>query len=319
LTGSWGIQIIPFVPSRRFAITAAGVAAVFLFSAASSAEGKSASAKKRTAASQSASSKATAHRSTKRARAAVGKDAVSLESAELEIPMEYGPFLPVEEYDFPRPPCVEQDTVGEARLHETTEEDTPEPENVAEVVEHPSATNALTRMARTLGSLLRPKSSETTIRPEDVDLSDLLSAGVQIPVEGVDASNLRDSFLNSRGSHRKHLAIDIGAPKGTPVLAAADGQIENLRRENRGGISLYQKDSSGRYLLYYCHLFRYKKGLRPGDKVAKGDVIGYVGRTGHVIGGAHLHFSITRLPEDDDNFKAGVAINPYLLFLAAVQ
>ena len=44
-------------------------------------------------------------------------------------------------------------------------------------------------------------------------------------------------------------------------------------------------------------------------------MIAYVGRTGHVIGGAHLHFSITRLPEDDDNFKAGIAINPYLLFL----
>jgi murein DD-endopeptidase MepM/ murein hydrolase activator NlpD len=221
-------------------------------------------------------------------------------------------------YDFPRPPCVDQDTVAEARLHETTEEDNPEPDNVADAVERPAA-NALTRMARTLGSLLRPKSSETTIRPEDVDLSDLLTAGVQIPVEGVDASNLRDSFLTSRGSHRQHLAIDIGAPKGTPVLAAADGQIEQLRRENRGGISLYQKDSSGRYLLYYCHLSRYKPGIRPGDKVAKGDLIGYVGRTGHVIGGAHLHFSITRLAEDDDNLHAGVAINPYLLFLAAVQ
>jgi murein DD-endopeptidase MepM/ murein hydrolase activator NlpD len=321
LTPSRAIQIIPFVRFRRVAVTAACVAAVFLFSFASPAEGKRASASsKRTIASKTAAAKSTAHRSTKKkARATAGKDAVPLESAELEIPMEYGPFLPVETYDFPRPPCVEQDTVVEVRLHETTEEDTPEPENVADALEHPSSANALTRMARTLGSLLRPKSSETTIRPEDVDLSDLLSAGVQIPVEGVDASNLRDSFLNSRGSHRKHLAIDIGAPKGTPVLAAADGQIEQLRRENRGGISLYQKDSSGRYLLYYCHLSRYKKGLRPGDKVAKGDLIGYVGQTGHVIGGAHLHFSITRMPEDDDNFKAGVAINPYLLFLAAVQ
>jgi murein DD-endopeptidase MepM/ murein hydrolase activator NlpD len=322
LTPSGAIQIIPFVPCRRLAVTAACVAAVFLFTFASPAEGKRAStSKKRTVASKTAATKSGANRSTarKKPRAAAGKDAVVLESVDLEIPMEYGPFLPTETYDFPRPPCVEQDTVVEARLHETTEEDTPEPENVADAVEREPPANALTRMARTLGSLLRPKSSETTIRPEDVDLSDLLTAGVQIPVEGVDASNLRDSFLNSRGSHRKHLAIDIGAPKGTPVLAAADGQIEQLRRENRGGISLYQKDSSGRYLLYYCHLSRYKHGIRPGDKVAKGDLIGYVGGTGHVIGGAHLHFSITRLPEDDDNLKAGVAINPYLLFLAAVQ
>ena len=70
---------------------------------------------------------------------------------------------------------------------------------------------------------------------------------MQIPVEGVDSSRLRDSFLNSRGRHRKHLAIDIGAPKGTPVVAAADGEIVILRRENRGGISLYQKDKSGKF------------------------------------------------------------------------
>ncbi len=146
-----------------------------------------------------------------------------------------------------------------------------------------------------------------------------MSAGVQIPVEGVDSSRLKDSFLNSRGKHRQHLAIDIGAPKGTPVLAAADGEIVQLRKEKRGGISLYQKDATGKYLLFYCHLTKYATGLQPGQKVARGDVIAYVGRTGHVIGGPHLHFSITRLPEDDDNFKAGVAINPYLLFLAAVQ
>ena len=139
-----------------------------------------------------------------------------------------------------------------------------------------------------------------------------------IPVEGVDSSRLRDSFLNSRGRHRKHLAIDIGAPKGTPVVAAADGEIVILRRENRGGISLYQKDKSGKFLLYYCHLSRYAKGLKPGDRVEKGQVIAQVGRTGHASG-PHLHFSITRLAEEDDNFKAGVAINPYLLFLATVQ
>ncbi|HTR03856.1 MAG TPA: M23 family metallopeptidase [Thermoanaerobaculia bacterium] len=226
----------------------------------------------------------------------------------------YGPFLPAELYDYPQPECREFDAVVEAHEHEI-EKDGPD-DDVAEAV--PPPVNPLTRVARTLGSLLRPKSAESTLRPEDVDLTDLLTAGVQIPVEGVDASRLKDSFLNSRGKHRQHLAIDIGAPKGTPVLAAADGEVVSLRHEKRGGISLYQKDATGRYLLFYCHLTRYAQGLKAGRKVAKGDVIAYVGRTGHVIGGPHLHFSITRLPEDDDNFKAGVAINPYLLFLAAV-
>jgi len=236
------------------------------------------------------------------------------------VPSEpYGPFLPLEAYDYPQPECSPFDAVVEVRAHETegkeaVDVDVAEDEGVGV----PAAPNPLTRAARKLGSWLRPKSAASTIRPEDVDLSDLLTEGVQIPVEGVDASRLKDSFLNSRGQHRKHLAIDIGAPKGTPVLAASDGEVITMRREKRGGISLYQKDSSGRYLLYYCHLTRYAAGMRENHKVHKGDVIAYVGRTGHVIGGAHLHFSITRLAEDDDNFKAGIAVNPYLLFLAAV-
>ena len=238
-----------------------------------------------------------------------------VERVAVETQAVFGPFLPVETYDYPRPPCPDHDTVMEAHLHGADEE-TPEI-NLDETLVPPPP-GPLTRVARTLGAMLQPKSSQSTLRPEDVDLSDLVMAGVQIPVEGVDATRLKDSFLSSRGQHRQHLAIDIGAPRGTPVLAAADGQITSLRREKRGGISLYQKDVSGRYLLFYCHLTRYAKGLRQGQKVAKGDVIAYVGRTGHVIGGPHLHFSITRLPEDDNNFKAGVAINPYLLFLAAV-
>ena len=242
------------------------------------------------------------------------RGAVVLEA--VAAPEYFGPFLPVEAFDYPQPPCTEFDLVAEAHVHDANEE-VPEPANVAESVPPEPPANALTRVARTLGSLLHPKSSQSTVRPEDVDLSDLLSAGVQIPVEGVDASRLKDSFLNSRGKYAQHLAIDIGAPKGTPVLAAADGEIVQLRREKRGGISLYQKDASGKYLLFYCHLTKYAAGVRPGNKVARGDTIAYVGRTGHVIGGPHLHFSITRLPEDD-NFKAGMAINPYLLFLAAV-
>jgi murein DD-endopeptidase MepM/ murein hydrolase activator NlpD len=246
------------------------------------------------------------------------RGAVVAERVAVVRPESYGPFLPLEEYRFPQLPCVEWDAIIEAHEHEADEE-APEPTDVAEAMPPAPPVSALTLVARSIGSFLRPKSAQSTLRPEDVDLSDLLSAGVMIPVEGVDSSRLKDSFLNSRGKHRQHLAIDIGAPKGTPVLAAADGEVVQLRREKRGGISLYQKDATGRYLLFYCHLTKYAQGLRPGQRVAKGDVIAYVGRTGHVIGGPHLHFSITRLPEDDDNFKAGVAINPYLLFLAAVQ
>ncbi len=346
---------LPDNPSVRKAsvIPAAFLAAVFVFStspdveaAGASSRTGSATARKPSSAPRAAVKKApptrengtsvskkstSVKRSTVRKKGAVRKRPVTAASRRstrpssreeslvsrvaVETPQWYGPFQPVETYDYPRPGCEPLDAVLEAHVHEADAE-TPELDDVAEAV--PSGVNALARVARTLGSLLRPKSSLTTLRPEDVDLSDLLSAGVQIPVEGVDPSRLRDSFLASRGRHAQHLAIDIGAPRGTPVLAAADGQIMQMRREKRGGISLYQKDPTGRYLLFYCHLSRYAKGLGAGDNVQKGEIVGYVGSTGRVIGGPHLHFSITRLPDGDDNFKAGVAINPYLLFLAAV-
>ena len=201
----------------------------------------------------------------------------------------------------------ENDSLAEAHLAEVVEE-----------AIRPETKSSLSRIASGLGSFFRPKSSASEVRPQDVDLETLLSQGFVIPVERVDTQMLRDSFLASRGSHAQHLAIDIGSPRGTAVLATTDGVVVRISRERRGGKTIYQKDSSGRYLLFYCHLSRYAKGLVPGQKVRKGEVIGYVGATGHVIGGAHLHFSITRLPEDGSNFRKGLAINPYLLFLAGV-
>ncbi len=260
-------------------IPAAVLAAGFLISLSSPAEGASAHhSKSATVASRGATashnkraSVPTARKKaapkSKKARKVIRQDAggaVVVERVALEVPEPYGPFLPVERFDFPQPPCTEYDAIIEAHEHEADEGD-PESVDMAEgVTEQP--VSPMARVARTLGSLLRPKSAQSTLRPEDVDLSDLLTAGVQIPVEGVDSSRLKDSFLNSRGRHRQHLAIDIGAPKGTPVLAAADGEIVQLRREGRGGISLYQKDATGRYLLFYCHLTKYAEGMRPGTQ-----------------------------------------------------
>jgi len=242
-----------------------------------------------------------------------------LERLAAALPPVYGPFLPVEAHDYPRLPCPEVDPVITVELHEA---DSATPElalaEEEESVARQASEATIAGLARKLSSLYRPKSASARVRPQDVDLSDLLSEGFLIPVEGVDADTLCDSFLESRGRHAKHLAIDISAPRGTPILATADGTIVRLSKERRGGISIYQKDASGQYLFFYCHLSRYAEGLAAGQNVSRGDVIGYVGSTGRVIGGPHLHFSMTRLPEDDDNFREGLAINPYLLFLAGV-
>ncbi|HEY6931014.1 MAG TPA: M23 family metallopeptidase [Thermoanaerobaculia bacterium] len=233
----------------------------------------------------------------------------------------YGPFLPPEPQIYPQPPCQPADEIVEIHLHETdayTPETATAEANSEREARDGVSSASLERIAKKLGSFFRPKSREASVRPQDVDLSDLLSQGFRIPVEGVDTERLRDSFLAKRGRHAEHLAIDIGSPRGTPVLATTDGEITRIGRERKGGKTIYQKDASGQYLLFYCHLSKYAEGLTPGQKVTKGEVIGYVGSTGHVIGGPHLHFSITRLPGDDDNFKRGLAINPYLLFLAEV-
>jgi peptidoglycan LD-endopeptidase LytH len=244
-------------------------------------------------------------------------------------PPVYGPFLPLAVYDFPRLPCDPIDAPIEAKLHDpqgdpetlegqadmASEGTEDEPRITAE--DETRAAKGLARVAEKLGSLFRPKSSEAVVKPQDVDLTELVAQAFEIPVEGVDAQKLKDSFLSSRGRHQKHLAIDIGAPRGTPVLATTDGEVTRIVREKKSGKAIYQKDSTGHYLLFYCHLSRYAENLSVGEKVKKGDVIGYVGATGHVIGGAHLHFSITRLPEEG-SFKQGLAINPYLLFLAGM-
>ena len=234
----------------------------------------------------------------------------------------YGPFLPAEPYLYPQPPCQDTDVVLEVRFHEegpASPEGQVEPEATA-VLESkaPPSEAALARIARKVGSFFRPKSSSARIRPEDVDLPDLLSARLLIPVDGADVEKLRDTFLASRGRHRKHLAIDIGAPRGTPVVATSDGEVVKTPREKRGGRTIYMKDLSGHYLFYYAHLSKCAPGIAAGRKVTKGEVIGYVGSTGHVVGGPHLHFSIARVPGDKDTQREGLAINPYLLFLASV-
>ena len=130
-----------------------------------------------------------------------------------------------------------------------------------------------------------------------------------IPVSGVKAKDLRDNFGEARGT-RKHEAVDILAPRGTPVIAVADGSIEKLFRSVPGGLTIYQFDNDGIYCFYYAHLDRYAAGVMEGMAVRRGDVIGYVGTTGNVPPNApHLHFAITKLGPEKRWWK-GEAINP---------
>jgi murein DD-endopeptidase MepM/ murein hydrolase activator NlpD len=144
-----------------------------------------------------------------------------------------------------------------------------------------------------------------------------LSAQLLIPVAGVRPEQLRDTFKESRSEGRAHDAIDIAAPRGTPVLAVADGRIIKLFQSVPGGTTLYQLAPDNRTVYHYAHLDRYADGIAEGRMVRRGEVIAYVGDTGNAgAGNYHLHFSIL-LVLDPKRYWDGVNINPYPLLRGA--
>jgi murein DD-endopeptidase MepM/ murein hydrolase activator NlpD len=131
-----------------------------------------------------------------------------------------------------------------------------------------------------------------------------------IPVRGVHAEDLRDDFNETRGGHR-HEALDILAPRGTPVLAADDGSVVKLFLSKPGGLTVYEFDDSQTYCYYYAHLDRYGPGLKQGTPLRKGDVLGYVGSSGNASpDGPHLHFAIFMLGPER-RWWEGTPIDPY--------
>ncbi|HEX8502223.1 MAG TPA: M23 family metallopeptidase, partial [Pyrinomonadaceae bacterium] len=139
-----------------------------------------------------------------------------------------------------------------------------------------------------------------------------------IPVEGVRPEQLQDTFKDARSEGRVHDAIDIIAPRDTPVLAAADGRIVKLFRSVRGGVTLYQLASADEHVvLYYAHLERYADGLGEGHFARRGETIAYVGDSGNATpGNTHLHFQIYRVA-DPKRFWTGENFNPYPLLRGA--
>ena len=138
-------------------------------------------------------------------------------------------------------------------------------------------------------------------------------SGLIIPVAGVTSDQLLDTFSAARGEGRVHDAIDIPAPKGTPVLAVAGGKILKLFQSKAGGTTVYHLSGDEKFIYYYAHLDRYADGLYEGQIVRQGETIAYVGDTGNAgTGNYHLHFSIA-ITSDPKRWWEGVNINPYPL------
>ncbi len=116
-----------------------------------------------------------------------------------------------------------------------------------------------------------------------------------VPLDGLRRAAVRDNYLAGRGGGRAHNALDLMAPRDTPVLAADDCVIGRMFSGPIGGVVIYATDIEGRFVYYYAHLDRYRSGLAAGDRVPKGSVIGYVGSTGNAQPTApHLHFQVMK-------------------------
>lgn len=164
--------------------------------------------------------------------------------------------------------------------------------------------------------------SDLAIPPKSENTGDyvteLLSRKLAMPIEGVQKKDLFDSFYQGRNG-AFHEAIDIMAPKDTPVRAVDQGNIVKLFNSRKGGLTIYQFDDERKYCYYYAHLDRYAASLKEGMLVRAGDVIGYVGSTGDAnVAAPHLHFAISILGPEKEWWK-GKAVNPYPVLTKVAQ
>ena len=159
-----------------------------------------------------------------------------------------------------------------------------------------------------------PRAAGVPIAPAAETATPALPAdGLLMPVLGIAADELRDTFEEARGSGRVHDAIDILAPAGTPVLAVADGTVEKLFDSERGGTTLYQFNRERTRAYYYAHLEAYAPGISERQPLRRGQLIGYVGSSGNASADApHLHFAVFELGPER-RWWEGTAVNPYPL------
>lgn len=133
---------------------------------------------------------------------------------------------------------------------------------------------------------------------------------VAMPVAGVEARAVADTFGAPRGADRSHEGVDIFATRGTDVVSATLGVVSSVREGGLGGRQVWVLGPGGQRH-YYAHLDDWAPGLAAGDVVYPGSVLGSVGDTGNARGTPpHLHYGI---------YGAGGAIDPLPLLRAGTE
>ena len=188
--------------------------------------------------------------------------------------------------------------------------DKPHPAPVAVIRVNKDTAPAASRRGRDVARDAEP-ASDASWTYVGGDVGELLGKNLAIPVAGVEAHSLRSTFADARSGGRSHRAMDILAPRGTPVLAAIDGPIVKLFTSAAGGLTIYQFDRDERYAYYYAHLDSYAANLAEGQWLTRGQVIGFVGTSGNAPPGTpHLHFAIFKLGAEK-RWWEGDAIDPF--------
>ncbi len=156
--------------------------------------------------------------------------------------------------------------------------------------------------------------------PGATSLGVLGARRIGLPIAGLRITDLIDTFAQARGNgERQHEATDILAPRGTAVVAVDDGVVKKLFNSVPGGITLYQYDPTEQYCYYYAHLDRYAEGIKEGQQIRRGDLIGYVGTTGNADANTpHLHFAILQLGPSKEWWQNTTPVNPYPILMSAI-
>lgn len=165
-----------------------------------------------------------------------------------------------------------------------------------------------------------PQAPATQATKEPVPAA--IRTALAMPVSGIVSADLTDSFLDPRDEDglRRHEAIDIMAPRGTPVTAAAPGRIAKIHTSGAGGKSVYVRSKDKTRLYFYAHLDSYADGLKEGQSVKVGDALGTVGKTGNAKPDTpHLHFAVLQTTRDAEWWEPANAINPYPLLTEPVK
>ncbi len=154
----------------------------------------------------------------------------------------------------------------------------------------------------------------TSDAADEAVITALRQRGLRLPIDDADVERLKGMFARTRDGNPPHEAVDIVAPRDTPIHAVDDGTIAKLFTSQAGGLTIYQFDLDQRFCYYYAHLERYATGLVEGQRVARGDVVGFVGTSGNAPPDTpHLHFAISEL-DAERQWWSGRPIDPYLVF-----